>query len=71
MYKIVSLADLYSASLLSGKLPLVWKKAKIIPIPKKTKNTYRPISLLPIQSTMWLVNFPGVYISLDSDYIPE
>ena len=26
MYKIVSLADLYSASLLSGKLPLVWGK---------------------------------------------
>ena len=47
---IAALADLYSASLLSGKLPLVWKKAKIIPIPKKTKNTYRPISLLPIQS---------------------
>ena len=47
---IAALADLYTASLLSGKLPIVWKKAKTIPIPKKAKNTYRPISLLPIQS---------------------
>ena len=30
---IAALADLYRASLLSGKLPIVWKKAKIIPIP--------------------------------------
>ena len=45
-----SLAQLYTKSLMSGTLPDCWKKATIVPIPKKDKGSYRPISLLPIQS---------------------
>ena len=45
-----SLAELYSKSLMSGTLPDCWKIATIVPIPKKDKGAYRPISLLPIQS---------------------
>ena len=39
-----------SSLLMSGTLPDCWKKATIVPIPKKDKGSYRPISLLPIQS---------------------
>ena len=46
------LAELYSKSLMMGKLSHIWKEAKIIPIPKKDKNTYRPISLLPVQGKL-------------------
>ena len=63
---IETLAELYSISLRTGKLPRPWKEAKIIPIPKKDKDTYRPISLLPVQGklvekimlqrTLWIVS---------------
>ena len=49
---IETLAELYSISLRMGKLPRTWKEAKIIPIPKKDKDTYRPISLLPVQGKL-------------------
>ena len=39
------LAILFNLSLSSRKLPLLWKKAHIVPIPKG-KDEYRPISLL-------------------------
>ena len=39
-------------SLAEGQLPHTWKKAKIVPIPKKVQGTYRPISLLPVQSKL-------------------
>ena len=43
------LAELYTKSLSSGKLPSRWKTAVIVPVPKKN-NTYRPISLLSVLS---------------------
>ena len=46
------LAELYSKSPRKGKLPHIWKETKIIPIPKKNKDTYRPISLLPVQGKL-------------------
>ena len=49
---IETLAELYSISLRMGQLPRTWKEAKIIPIPKKDKDTYRPISLLPVQGKL-------------------
>ena len=48
------ITKLFNVSILSGKLPLQWKQAKIVPIPKTTDATspscYRPISLIPIIS---------------------
>ena len=49
---LTALSELYTTSLNSGKLPRAWKEAKIVPIPKKGKDTYRPISLLPVQSKL-------------------
>ena len=49
---LTALAVLYSRSLAEGQLPHTWKKAKIVPIPKKVQGTYRPISLLPVQSKL-------------------
>ena len=43
------LAELYTKSLSSGKLPNRWKTAVIVPI-QKNNNTYRPISLLTVLS---------------------
>ena len=47
---LTALAQLYTVSLTTGKLPECWNKANIVPIHKKEKGSYRPISLLPIQS---------------------
>ena len=41
---------LINQSFVEGRLPEQWKIAKVIPIPKKEKGTYRPISLLPVLS---------------------
>ena len=49
---LTALAKLYTTSLKSGKLPRAWKEAKIVPIPKKGTDAYRPISLLPVQSKL-------------------
>ena len=47
---LTSLAQLYTKSLMLGTPPDCWKKATIVPIPKKDKGSHRPISLLPIKS---------------------
>ena len=51
---LVALSHIFNLSLNTGIFPNLFKKAKIIPIPKvrnpKTLNQYRPISLLPIFS---------------------
>ena len=46
------LAELFTRSLAQGQLPGTWKSAKIVPIPKKQPGSYRPISLLPVQSKL-------------------
>ena len=48
---ITALEALYSKSL-AGQLPHIWKKAKIVRIPKKVRGTHRPISLLLVQSKL-------------------
>ena len=50
---VYSLAKRFSPSLSSGKFPVLWKSASIVPIPKSTsKSDYRPISLLSIVSKL-------------------
>ena len=53
---VYSLAKLFSLSLSSGKFPVLWKSASIVPIPKSTSKSnpsdYRPISLLSIVSKL-------------------
>ena len=53
---VYSLAKLFSLSLSSGKFPVLWKSASIVPIPKSTNKSnpsdYRPISLLSIVSKL-------------------
>eukprot|EP00794_Sanderia_malayensis_P013553 gene13553-14953_t len=47
------LAYIINLSIISGEIPSIWKKAKIIPIHKngdKKPENYRPISILPIFS---------------------
>ena len=49
-----SLCSLFNMSLATGRLPMEWKRANVIPIHKKDcvepVTNYRPISLLPIVS---------------------
>lgn len=50
------LSHLFAVSIENGKLPRVWKCAKVIPVPKKkvtSINDLRPISLLPIVSKIF------------------
>ncbi len=49
-----SLTELFAMSLAHGKVPSEWKRANVVPVPKKNDpseiNNYRPISLLCIVS---------------------
>ena len=49
---VIPLCLIYEKCLATGKFPEIWKKANVLPVHKKesrqVKNTYRPISLLPI-----------------------
>ena len=50
---LAAILDLYNEIWRSGDFPEIWKKAILVPIPKKGKAagdplSYRPISLLPI-----------------------
>ncbi len=49
-----SLTELFAMSLAHGKVPSEWKRANVVPVPKKDDpseiNNYRPISLLCIVS---------------------
>ena len=50
--------EIYNATLASGKFPNIWKKAKIILIPKPGKDhlrpgNYRPISLLEVPAKLF------------------
>ena len=51
-----SIAKLFNQSITSGKFPNLWKRARVIPIPKSTDihspSGYRPISLLPALSKL-------------------
>jgi hypothetical protein len=51
-----SLSKLFNLSIRSGSCPNSWKIARIVPIPKADVMTspanYRPISILPIVSTV-------------------
>ena len=53
---VVPLTLIINFSLLEGKVPQHWKKAKIIPIhkkgSKKDRSNYRPISILPTFSKL-------------------
>ena len=47
------LLRLINQSFQEGKLPEVWKTARIVPIPKpKKKGAFRPISLLPVKGKL-------------------
>ena len=50
------IAKLFNQSIASGKFPSLWKKARVIPIPKSTDihspSGYRPTSLLPALSKL-------------------
>ena len=51
-----SLAKLFSLSLSTGRFPILWKSARVVPIPKSGNKTdasnYRPISLLSVVSKL-------------------
>ena len=51
-----SIAKLFNQSIASGKFPSLWKRARVIPIPKSTDihspSGYRPTSLLPALSKL-------------------
>ena len=66
------LLNLYNLVLNTNIIPIIWKTAKIIPIPKPNKSvnegsSYRPISLLsPIAKTLEKIILPSL-----SDNIPQ
>ena len=43
---------MYNESIINGKIPVLWKTASIIPVPKKPNpmilNDYRPVALTPV-----------------------
>lgn len=44
------LTDVINRCFLESNYPSSWKRAKVIAVPKKSGNSFRPISLLPILS---------------------
>ena len=50
------ITNLFNKSIMSGRLPSVWKLSSVVPVPKGDDSSnvanYRPISLLPIVSKL-------------------
>lgn len=53
-YIAPSVTELFNLSITSGRIPLQWKRALVVPIPKNADHSsptcYRPISLIPVIS---------------------
>lgn len=47
---ITFFTDVINRCFLEGDFPSTWRRAKVIAVPKKSGNTFRPISLLPCLS---------------------
>ena len=65
---MTALAQFYTASLTTGTLSECWNKANILPIPKKEKGSYRPISLkqskimekIMLRRNKWIADPPHI-----------
>lgn len=50
-YTLKYITHLFNTIFMTGNFPTVWKRTKIVPIPKN-RNEYRPIAILPFLSKM-------------------
>ncbi|GAV00593.1 hypothetical protein RvY_11419 [Ramazzottius varieornatus] len=53
---VYPLPRLFNLIIQTGQFPTVWKKADVVPIPKKGGSAFRPISLLPPLSKLFEKN---------------